>query len=198
MKDLRRERLLDKRVRRIFTLGKPRRFDGVVLRRRLGPCSRPFALKLPIDRLPGSLWSPASTIVTRLNSRFRWKVRNLLDQGDSTRIRLGDHRGVLPPSTPVVDRNLPPRKRLSPRPNRGPSQTLAAIVGSTTSSYHDIVNRTGLDGSRLRPRLDRCPHPFAWRTSSTSPSQIPRRSERLERRSSMNCVHVWIHALSQQ
>ena len=100
-------------------LGKPRRFDGLVLRRRLGPCSRPFALKLPIDRLPGSLWSSDSTIVTRLNSRFRWKVRNLLDQGDSTRIRLGDHRGVLPPvhagGRPQPTPRKPPLSKAKPR-----------------------------------------------------------------------------------
>src|SRR5208282_2820974 len=41
------------------SISRPRRRASLVVRCSLDPCSRPFALKLPIDRLPGSLWSSA-------------------------------------------------------------------------------------------------------------------------------------------
>src|SRR5271157_123799 len=41
------------------SISRPRRRASLVVRCSVDPCSRPFALKLPIDRLPGSLWSSA-------------------------------------------------------------------------------------------------------------------------------------------
>src|SRR5208337_2082036 len=138
---------------------RPRRRATLMLRRSLDPCSRPFALKLPIDRLPGSLWGSAACDRTAPEPAFP------LARTGTSLIKV-THQNSLrgPPSGRIRPSNAGDRPEPTPKKvphSQARSRSVSFSLGQRridTQSLHDIELSTSLHRSRFAARA-RIPEP---------------------------------------